>query len=71
MDKLRKSIIEEFVSATTIKWEDCPNVENKKSFKAEDAPWSIFITFESQIESGQDFICSGTLPCTQFHVYFL
>ena len=68
LDKLSKSIIEEFVSATTMKWEDCPNVTNKKGLKAEDAPWSIFIKFESQTDSSQDLICSGT--SRRLQVYF-
>ena len=59
----KKSIIGEFVSATTMKWEDCPNVKNKNGLKADDAPWSIYIKFVSQTESNQEVICSGTHTC--------
>ena len=54
--------MDEFVSSTTMKWEDCSHLNNKngRRFKAEDAPWSVFVKFESQMKSNQDTICSGT-----------
>ena len=57
--------MDEFVSSTTMKWEDCSHLNNKdgRRFKAEDAPWSVFVKFESQMKSNQDTICSGTLFC--------
>ena len=46
-----------------MKWEDCPKINDKNIFQAEEAPWSIFINFESK--TGQEMICSGIKFC--FH----